>query len=151
MPANIDPIYIAVPDIQTPNQGLLGANALTLTDGTGSNIYSIYTSSNTNGSYVYKVVLKSSNSVAATVARLWYCSDTGATFTPGTTNNSNNTSMLAELTLAAFTASATAASPQYEIPVNMPLQANTKLLLSFGTSTGTGSNQFTVVTVAGKY
>jgi hypothetical protein len=84
------------------------------------------------------------------VARIWYCSDTG-TFTPGTTNTAANTTMVAEQAIAAWTASNTAASPQWEIPINLALPASTKLLISFGTSTGAGTTGFNPLVVAGKY
>jgi hypothetical protein len=149
MPANTAPIYIATPDIQLGG-AIVGSSANTATDGTGANTYLIFTSSSTDGSYVYKVILKSISTTAATVARLFYCSATGA-FTAGTTNTAANTTMIGELTIAAFTASNTTASPQYEIPVNFPLPANTKLLITFGTSTGASTTGFNPLVIAGKY
>lgn len=149
MPANTAPIYIVAPDIQLGG-AVVGSSANTATDGTGANTYLLYTADSTNGSYVYKVILKSVSTTAATVARLWYCSATGA-FTAGTTNTAANTTMIGELTLAAFTASNTTASPQYEIPVNFPLPASTKILITFGTSTGAGTTGFNPLVIAGKY
>lgn len=149
MPANTAPIYIVAPDLQLAGS-IVGSSANTATDGTGANTYLIYTADSTNGSYVYKVILKSVSTTAATVARLFYCSATGA-FTAGTTNTAANTTMIGELTLAAFTASNTTASPQYEIPVNFPLQASTKLLITFGTSTGAATTGFNPLVIAGKY
>jgi hypothetical protein len=149
MPANTSPIYIVAPDIQLGG-AVVGSSANTATDGTGANTYLVYTADSTNGSYVYKVILKSISTTAATVARLFYCSATGA-FTAGTTNTAANTTMIGELTLAAFTASNTTASPQYEIPVNFPLPPSTKLLITFGTSTGAGTTGFNPLVIAGKY
>ena len=149
MPANTAPIYIVAPDLQLAGS-IVGSSANTATDGTGANTYLIYTADSTNGSYVYKVILKSVSTTAATVARLFYCSATGA-FTAGTTNTAANTTMIGELTLAAFTASNTVASPQYEIPVNFPLPPSTKLLITFGTSTGAGTTGFNPLVIAGKY
>jgi hypothetical protein len=149
MPANTAPIYIVAPDIQLAG-AVIGSSANTATDGTGANTYLIYTADSTNGSYVYKVILKSISTTAATVARLFYCSATG-TFVAGTTNDATDTTMIGELTLAAFTASNTTASPQYEIPVNFPLPPSTKLLMTFGTSTGAGTTGFNPLVIAGKY
>jgi hypothetical protein len=149
MPANTAPIYIVAPDIQLAG-AVIGSSANTATDGTGANTYLIFTSSSTDGSYVYKVILKGISTTAATVARVFYCSATGA-FTAGTTNTAANTTMVGELTLAAFTASNTAATPQYEIPINFPLPASTKLLITFGTSTGAGTTGFNPLVIAGKY
>ena len=145
---NTLPIYVGTPDISLAG-AVIGSSANTATDGTGANTYLIYTAG-ASGSYVYKVILKSISTTAATVARLWYCSATGA-FSAGTTNTAATTTMIAELTLAAFTASNTTASPQYEIPVNFPIPANTKLLITFGTSTGAGTTGFNPLVIAGDY
>ena len=147
--ANTDPIYARAWDIQLAG-AVIGTSANTATDGTGANTTRIFTADSTDGSFVYKVILKPISTIAATVARLWYCSDTGS-FTAGTTNTAANTTMVAEVTIAAFTASNTTASPQYEIPVMMGLPASTKLLMTFGTSTGAGTTGFNPLTIAGKY
>lgn len=149
MPANTDPIYSRTPDIQLQG-ALVGPSANTATDGTGANSYLIFTADATNGGYVHKVILKAISTVAATVVRVFYCSATGA-FTPGTTNTAANSTMVAELTLAAWTASNTTASPHYEIPINMPLMASTKLFVTFGTSTGAGTTGYNPLVIAGKY
>lgn len=149
MPANNLPIYVSAPDIQLCGS-VVGTNANTATDGTGANTYLIYTADSTNGSYVYKIILKAISTTAATVARVFYCSATGS-FTAGTTNTAANTTMVAELTLAAFTASNTVASPQYEIPINFPLPPSTKLLITFGTTTGASTTGFNPLVIAGKY
>ena len=149
MAANTAPIYVKASNVQLGG-AIIGSSANTATDGTGANIYEIFDADATEGSYVYKVILKSVSTTAATVARLWYCSATG-TFTAGTTNTAATTTMIGELSLAAFTASNTGASPQYEIPVNFPLPAGTKLLMSFGTSTGAATTGFNPLTIAGKY
>lgn len=149
MAANTNPIYGRAPDLQLAG-AIIGTNANTATDGTGANITRIYTADATEGSYVYYVRLKPVSTIAATVARLWYCSDTGA-FTAGTTNTAANTTMIAEVTIAAFTASNTLAAPVYDIPVNMPLPASTKLLMTFGTSTGAATTGFNPLTVAMDY
>lgn len=149
MAANTSPIYGRTPDVQVAG-AIIGTSANTATDGTGANTSLIYTADATEGSYVSLVRLKPVSTIAATVARLWYCEDTGA-FTPGTTNTAANTTMIAEITIAAFTASNTVASPTYEIPVNIPLPASTKLLMTFGTSTGAATTGFNPLTIAMKY
>lgn len=149
MAANKDPIYGRVSDVQVCGS-IIGTSANTATDGTGANTSLIYTADATEGSYVYLVRLKPVSTIAATVARLWYCSATGS-FTPGTTNTAANTTMVGEVTIAAFTASNTVAAPTYEIAVNMPLAASTKLLMTFGTSTGAATTGFNPLTIAMKY
>jgi len=149
MVANINPIYARVADVQVGG-AVIGASANTATDGTGANTYKIYDSDPTEGSFVQRVILKPITSIAATVVRLWYCSATG-TFTAGTTNTAANTAMIAEITVAAWTASNTLAAPQYEVALNFPLPAGTKLLMTFGTSTGAATTGFNPLTIAGKY
>jgi hypothetical protein len=149
MVANINPIYARVADVQLGG-AVIGTNANTATDGTGANTYKIFDSDATEGSFVQKVVLKPISSIAATVARLWFCSATG-TFTAGTTNTAGNTTMIAEISITAWSASNTLAAPQYEIPVNFPLPPGTKMLMTFGTSTGAGTTGFNPLTIAGKY
>ena len=149
MAANTNPIYAQTSDIQVAG-AVIGTSANTATDGTGANTSRIFTADSAEGSWVQKVVLKPISTIAATVARLWYCSDTGS-FTAGTTNTAANTTMIAEITIAAWTASNTTAAPVYEIPVNMPLPPSTKLLMTFGTSTGAATTGFNPLIVAGKY
>ncbi len=149
MAANTNPIYGRTADIQVGG-AIIGTAANTATDGTGANTSLIYTADATEGSYVYLVRLKSVSTIAATVVRLWVCTDTGV-FTPGTTNTAANTTMIGEMTIAAFTASNTIASPVYEFPVNMPLNASYKLLMTFGTSTGAATTGFNPLTIAAKY
>jgi hypothetical protein len=147
--ANTAPIYIRTSDVQLAG-AVIGTSANTATDGTGANITQIFVADATEGSYVNYVRLKPISSIAATVARVWYCSDTGS-FTPGTTNTAANTTMVAEVTIAAWTASNTAASLTYDIPINFPLPPSTKLLITFGTSTGAATTGFNPITIAGKY
>lgn len=147
--ANTAPIYIRTSDVQLAG-AVIGTSANTATDGTGANITQIFVADATEGSYVNYVRLKPISSIAATVARVWYCSNTGS-FTPGTTNTAANTTMVAEVTIAAWAASNTAASLTYDIPINFPLPPSTKLLITFGTSTGAATTGFNPITIAGKY
>jgi uncharacterized membrane protein AbrB (regulator of aidB expression) len=149
MAANTNPIYIRTADVQLAG-AVIGTSANTATDGTGANISAIYQADATEGSYVQYVKLKPISTIAATVARLWYHSTTGA-FTPGTTNTAANTTIVGEISVAAWTASNTAASPEYVLPVNMALPAGTRLLMTFGTSTGAATTGFNPLVVAGKY
>jgi len=150
MVANTNPIYGLTPHIGNgTSNAVVGSSANTATDGTGANTYQIF-AAGADGSYVYKVMFRPVSTVAATVARVWYLNDTG-TFTAGTTNTAAKTLSLGEVTLAAFTASNTLAAPAYELAINMPIPANTKLLVSFGTSTGAGTTGYNPVTVAMDY
>lgn len=150
MAANIYPVFSRTWDLQLGAGAVIGPTANTATDGTGSATSLVFTADSVEGGYVYKVVFKAIASPAATVIRVFYCSATGA-FTAGTTNTAANTTMIAELATTAWTASNTAASPQYEIPIMMGLPASTKLLVTFGTSTGAAGNGFNPLVIAGKY
>ena len=149
MPANIYPIFPKEPDVQIAGS-VIGTSANTATDGTGANSTLLFTADATNGSYVYKVILKPISTIAATVARVFFCTATGS-FTPGTTNTAANSALIAEVAITAWTASNTAASPQYEVPINMAIPASMKLFITFGTSTGAGTTGFNPTTVGGKY
>lgn len=151
MPANTSPIFTRAADIQLAN-AVLGPTANTALDGTSSATSSaiIFQSDTTEGGFVQKVILKSVGSPAATVARIFVCSVTGA-FTMGTSNTAANTRLVAESTLPAITVSQTAASPQFEIPLNFALPAGWRLLISFGTSTGAAGTGYSVTVVGGKY
>lgn len=149
MTANSNPIFSRTWDIQAAS-GVIGPSANTATDGTGANTPLVFTADSVEGGFVYKIILKPVASPAATVIRVFYCSATGA-YTAGTTNTASNTAMVAELATTLWTASNVAASPQYEIPIMMGLPASTKLLMTFGTSTGAAGNGFTPIVIAGKY
>jgi hypothetical protein len=149
MAANTLPVYGRTSDLQLAGS-VMGTTANTATDGTGAGNLLIYTADATEGSYVQYVRLKVISTIAATVVRIWYCSATGA-YTAGTTNTASNTTMVAEISIAAWTLSQLAASPVYDIPINLPMPASTKLLISFGTSTGAGTTGFNPLIVAMKY
>jgi hypothetical protein len=149
MAANTAPIYGRTPDLQVGG-AIIGPSANTATDGTGANTFLIYTADATEGSFVQYVRFKPVATIAATVIRVWYCSATG-TFTAGTTNTAANTGMLGEIAVSAFTASNTTSSPSYDLMLNLPMLASTKLLATFGTSTGAAGNGFNPITVAMKY
>lgn len=149
MAANTNPIYSKA---WTPvvSGAIIGPNANTSMDGTGANMYLVFTADATEGSFVYRVLLRPVGTIAATVARLYLCTDTG-TFTAGTTNTATNTALLGELGFAAVTQSNTLGATPGEIPLMFGLAASQKLLMSFGTSTGSAGNGFNPVVIAGKY
>jgi hypothetical protein len=150
MAANAIPIFSKTWDLQLGAGAVVGPTANTATDGTGAGITSIFQADATEGGFVYKVILKAVASPAATVVRLWYHSTTGA-FTPGTTNTAANTTMISEIGLAAWAASNVNASPVVEIPIMFGLPPGTRLLISFGTSTGAAGNGYNPLVIGGKY
>lgn len=149
MAANTNPAYVRTSQLSVGG-AIIGTSANTATDGTGANTSLIFTADSTEGSFVRSVKLRPVSTIAATVARLWYCTDTGS-FTAGTTNTAANTTLIDEITIAAWTASNTLASIPYQINVNLWLPASTKLLMTFGTSTGAATTGFNPLIDAGRY
>lgn len=153
MAANTNPIFGRSADVQVGTEVAGAANltttAVTAQDGSGA-LKPIFQADATEGGYVDRVILKPVGTTAATVLRIFYCTETGA-FTPGTSNTTTNTALLAEYTAAAVTSSNTLAQNDIVIPIRMPLPAGTRLLLGAGTSTGAAGNTYTAITVGTKY
>lgn len=159
MAANTNPIYSRQGDVQSvagignPTAGLIvGPTANTAQDGTSSStsMAVAFQADATNGSYVQKMRFRAVGSPAATVARIFICSVTGA-LTMGTTNTASNTFLYEEISLPSVTLSQTIQSPTFEVPLGFALAAGYRLLVSFGTSTGAAGTGYSVVTIAGDY
>lgn len=148
MAANTNPIFGRSPDVQLGGS-ILGPTAVTAQDGTGS-LVSVFQADTIEGGYVDSVTLKSAGSPAATVARLFICTVTGA-FTSGTSNTAANTTLIAEATLASVTTSNTQAQNDITIPIRRPIPAGWRLLVGFGTSTGASGTGYAVTTWGMKY
>lgn len=146
---NTDPVYPKEPDVQV-GAGVLGPSANTAQDGTGSNITSIWQADDTNGGFLWKLLLNSVGSPVATVLRVYLCSVTG-TFTPGTSNTASNTTLVAELSLPAVTVSQTVNGPAYPLNLNLPVPPGYRILVAFGTSTGSAGTGWVVVPVGAKF
>lgn len=139
---NVDPIYSKAADNQWITAITAANNTADLTTGTS---YLVCTADATNGGYVREVRIKANpaNNTAATVARIWV--NNGST-----TGTAANSCFLTEATIAATTASASAALPDYVIPINFALKAGHKLYLTIGTAPG-GSGAFSALAVMGAY
>jgi len=140
MAANIQPIWTATPDIQF-NSYIVTAN--TTADLTAGTNYLLFTADATNGGYVQKLRLKATpaGNTTATVLRLWI--NNGAT-----TGTATNNILFDEITLPAVTASATAATTAYEIPLNFALPAGYKLYATIHTGS---TNGWAATVIGGKY
>lgn len=154
MAANTNPIFGRTPDVQLSgslNSGtILGPTAVTAQDGTGS-LVPIFQADATEGGNVKRIIMKSVGSPAATVARLFMCTATGA-FTSGTTNTATNTVMIDELSLATVTTSNTVAQTSLMFNLtNFVMPAGWRLLIGFGTSTGAAGTGYVTMTEATKY
>jgi hypothetical protein len=148
MAANVNPIYGRTPDVQVGG-AVRGPTAVTAQDGTGT-LEVIFQADATEGGWVDSVVLKPVGSPAATVARLFFCTATGA-FTPGTTNTVANTAMIDEISTVVTTTSNTLAQNAYVFSVRRALPPGTRLLIGFGTSTGASGTGYAVTTFGSKY
>jgi hypothetical protein len=128
MPANTTPIFTLSPQIEWGNT-ITTANATTdLTTGT---VYPVFTGG-TNGSYVQKIRFRHTGSNAsATVARVWINNGSA------TTTAANNV-LWDEITLATNTLSQTAASVNYELPLNFAIPANYVIYVTIGTAAAGG-------------
>lgn len=142
MAANNDPIYSKAADVQWIGAITAANNTLNITSGTS---YLAFTADATNGGFVREIRIKAdpANNTAATVVRVWL--NNGST-----TGTAANSSFFTEVSIPANTASASAANPDYMIPINFALPPGYKLYLTIGTAPG-GSGQFSATTIAGKY
>jgi hypothetical protein len=145
MPANTSPIYSivgATDSVASNESGLVvGPTANTSQTGSGT-MYKAFTAG-ANGSYVQKMRFRPVGSPAATVCRVFISSSS--------TTSTTATWLFDEITLPAVTVSQTAASSVFELPINVALDPNYLLYVTFGTSTGSAGTGYSVVTIAGDY
>ena len=149
MAANTQPIYGRTPHVvlSTP---ILGPTAVTATDGTGL-LEPIFQADTIEGSFVDNITVKPvGGNTAATVLRVFLCSVTGP-FTPGTSNTVANTNLLTELTLLATTASNNTARGEWIIPIRRALPPGWRILVGFGTSTGSAGTGYVLTTFGSSY
>lgn len=138
MPANTQPIFSRVSDVQWLTVALTSAN--TAKDGTGT-VGSIFTADVTNGGFVQKIVARSLGTNVATVLRVF--ANNGAA-----NSTASNNAMIAELTLPATTLSEIAAQPDYVLPINIALPPGYKVTCAIGTAVAAG---YMISAVGGKY
>ena len=139
MPANIQPIYSKIADIQWSMSAVTSGN--TTTDLTSGIIYPIFTADTTNGGYVQRVRFRPLGSSPATVGRIWINNG-------GVTTNADNNALWDEISFPIITVSQTAAQATYELPLNFPLPPSYRLYVTLGTAAGNG---FDVTVIGGKY
>lgn len=130
MVANKEPIFVLTPVITFPSGYLTAAN--TTADGTSGTTQTVFTGG-TDGSFVRSIRAKASpagNNVQ-TVLRIWI--NNGSS-----TGTAANNHLLSEYTLPATTASASAATPDIDIPLNLPLPASHVIFVTIGTAVANG-------------
>lgn len=140
MPANTSPIYSSAGDIQWAALPLIGANAAY--DGTG--VVSTVISASISGSFVQRLRFKASGSTTATVARIY--------INNGFSNvTASNNVLFDEITLAATTATQTAATTLYEVPMNIALPPAYRINVAAATAPGGAGGGWQVSAVGGSY
>ena len=138
MPANNDPIFSRVADIQWSPTALTAAN--TAKDGTGT-VATAFTADATNGGFVQKLVARPLGTNVITVLRVFVNNGSANT-------TAANNSLIAEMTLPATTLSEVAAQPDYVLPLNFALPAGYKINCTIGTAVAAG---YALTVVGGKY
>jgi hypothetical protein len=140
MALNTAPIYSGVGDIQWASTALVNANPSYEATGTGSVI--VFTAS-ASGSFVQRIRFKASGSTTATAARIFIGNATAGTL------SGSNVTLFDEITLPATTATQTAATAVYELPMNIALPANYRILATTATAQANGG--WYVSAVGGSY
>ena len=137
MPANTAPIFTLLHEILWHNS-VSAAN--TTTDLTSGTIYDVFTGG-TNGSYVQKIRFRHVGTNVATVVRVWLNNG-------GATTTALNNTLFDEITIAANTVSQTAASTNYELPLNFALPPSYRIYVTTGTVLAAGRD---VSVIGGDY
>lgn len=139
---NSEPIFTRVADIQWAESITAANNTVDITTGTS---YLVFTADATNGGYVQRARIKANpaNNTAATVIRFWLNNGSATT-------TAANSALIGEITIAATTATATAALVDNEYPLGFAMPPGYKLYITAGTAPG-GSGEFTVTVFGGKY
>jgi hypothetical protein len=145
MTANTSPIYTLTPHVGwTTNDGDGGTAGPVKTgnaavDGTAGTT-TVFTAG-ANGSYLQRIRFRAAGTNVATVARVYINNGSSSA------TNTNN-AFWDEITLAATTASSVAALQTYELPLNFPVAAGYKILISLGTTVAAG---YTGTLIGGDY
>lgn len=142
MPANVNPIFTLLADIQWIQGISAASNGVDLTSGTP---YLVFTADATNGGFARELRVKYApgNNTAATVMRVWINNG-------GTVATAANSIMIGEFIVPATTASATAAQTDLTYPLNFPLPPGYKIYVTIATATG-GSGTLMACVLGGKY
>lgn len=141
MPANNQPIFTRLADIQWTVSAMTVAN--TTTDLTSGTIYLAFTADTTNGGYVQRIRFRTLGTNSnATVARVWV--NNGLT-----TATAANNVLFDEITLPTTTVSQVAAQANYELPLNFALPAGYGIYITLGQAPTSAGWEATVI--GGKY
>ena len=141
MPANNQPIFTRLADVQWTASAMTVAN--TTTDLTAGTSYLVFTADATNGGYVQRIRFRTLGTNSnATVARVWL--NNGAT-----TATVANNSLIDEITLPTTTVSQVASQANYELPLNFALPAGYRIYVTLGQAPTSAGWQASII--GGKY
>lgn len=141
MPANNQPIFTRLADVQWTASAMTVAN--TTTDLTAGTSYLVFTADATNGGYVQRIRFRTLGTNSnATVARVWI--NNGAT----TATEANN-ALIDEITLPTTTVSQVASQANYELPLNFALPAGYRIYVTLGTAPTSAG--WDAIVIGGKY
>jgi hypothetical protein len=141
MPANNQPIFTRLADVQWTTSAMTVAN--TTTDLTAGTSYLAFTADTTNGGYVQRIRFRTLGTNSnATAARIWV--NNGAT-----TATAANNALIDEITLPSTTVSQVASQANYELPLNFALPAGYRIYVTLGTAPTSAGWNATVI--GGKY
>jgi hypothetical protein len=143
MPANTSPIFTITPEVMW-STNMIAANNTNLSANT--NNYLVF-SAGTNGSYVQKIRFRqqstNTSNTQATVVRVFINNG-------GVVTTITNNTLWDEITIAANTVSQTAASANYELPLNFALPAGYTIYCTLG-STPTANTGIQATVIGGDY
>lgn len=139
MAANTAPIFSATGDIEWTT---VQTAANTTYDGT-IGTPAIAFSASISGSFVQRIRFRASGSTTATVARIFI--NNGQS-----TGSAVNNVLFDEITLVATTATQTAATATYELPLNFALPAGYRILTTIGTVQSAGGGWYATA-IGGSY
>lgn len=130
MPANVDPIFSKSGNIDW-NSYITAAN--TTADLTSGTSYLVWTADVTNGGWLESLRFRATpaGNTTATVARIWI--NNGST-----TGTAANNVLFTEITLPAITASGTAATAEFEVPIRRALDAGFRVYVTIHTASANG-------------
>jgi hypothetical protein len=141
MPANNQPIFTRLADVQWTTSAMTVAN--TTTDLTAGTSYLAFTADTANGGYVQRIRFRTLGTNSnATAARIWV--NNGAT-----TATAANNALIDEITLPSTTVSQVASQANYELPLNFALPAGYRIYVTLGTAPTSAGWNATVI--GGKY
>lgn len=139
MAVNTSPIFSSAGDIEWTT---VQTAANTTYDGTIGTPQVAFSAS-IDGGFIQRIRFKASGSATATVARVFI--NNGQS-----TGSAANNVLFDEITLAATTATQTAATVVYELPLNIALPAGYRILTTLGTVQSAGGGWYAVA-IGGSY